>query len=76
MFGTTTAATRTLRRGTFSRGTVHCPKCSTAIHVFKVTDVTDEFSLTCRACGRRSFYSRRDMNVEQFFDRRAKPRAA
>ena len=26
--------------------------------------------------GRRSFHARRDMSVEQFFDRRAKPRAA
>ena len=71
-----TTSTRTLRRGTFSRGTVRCPKCSAAIHVFKVTELTDEFSLTCRSCGRRNFHSRRDVSVEQFFDRRAKPRAA
>jgi hypothetical protein len=71
-----TTSTRTLRRGTFSRGTVHCPKCAAAIHVFKVAELTDEFSLTCHPCGRRSFHARRDMNVEQFFDRRAKPRVA
>ena len=46
------------------------------IHIFKVTDVTDEFSLHCGACGHRRFYLKREMEVEQFIDRRAKPRAA
>jgi hypothetical protein len=70
------ASSRLLRRGTYSRGTLHCPKCSTTIHVFKAAEVTDEFSLHCRACGHRNFYAKRDMSVEQFLDRRAKPRAA
>jgi hypothetical protein len=74
MFGM--ASSRLLRRGTYSRGALHCPKCATTIHVFKVTDVTEEFSLPCRGCGRRNFYAKRDMDVEQFLDRRVKPRAA
>jgi hypothetical protein len=74
MFGM--ASTRLLRRGTYGRGTVHCPNCSAVIHVFKVTEITDEFSLHCRACGRRSFHAKGGMNIEQFLDRRAKPRAA
>ncbi len=67
---------RPTRRGTFSRGTVHCPKCSGAIHVFKIPEISDEFSLSCRACGARSLHAKRDMSVEQFIDRRSKPRAA
>lgn len=74
MFGN--ASSRLPRRGTYIRGTVRCPKCASAIHVFKVTDVTDEFSLHCGKCGHRRFYMKREMNVEQFLDRRAKPRAA
>jgi hypothetical protein len=74
MFGM--SSSRFLRRGTYTRGTVHCPKCKTVIHVYKVTDVTDEFSLHCGGCGHRRFYSKREMGVEQFLDRRTKPRAA
>ena len=74
MFGM--VSSRLLLRGTYSRGTLRCPKCSTTIHVFKVTDITEEFSLPCRECGRRNFYAKRDMNVEQFLERRTKPRAA
>jgi endogenous inhibitor of DNA gyrase (YacG/DUF329 family) len=75
MFITPSQACKTTRRGTFSRGTVHCPTCKTAIHLFKAERVGEEFSANCPRCGRRAFHERRDMAVEQFIDRRSKPRA-
>jgi hypothetical protein len=76
MFIVQNQPSKTTRRGTFSRGTVHCPTCRTAIHLFKAEQVIEEFSANCPRCGRRAFHERRDMEVEQFIDRRAKPRAA
>lgn len=76
MFIALSQAIKNTRRGTFSRGTVHCPSCTTVIHLHKVDKVGREFSATCPRCGRRAFHQRRDMTIEQFIDRRAKPRAA
>jgi ssDNA-binding Zn-finger/Zn-ribbon topoisomerase 1 len=76
MFSAMKQATKTTRRGTFSRGTVHCPNCKTAIHLFKAEQVGEEFSASCSRCGRRAFHERRHMAIEQFVERRAKPRAA
>jgi ssDNA-binding Zn-finger/Zn-ribbon topoisomerase 1 len=76
MFNALTQAFKNTRRGTFSRGTVRCPNCKTAIHLFKAEQVGQEFSANCPRCGRRAFHERRDMAIEQFIERRAKPRAA
>lgn len=76
MFNALNQAFKNTRRRTFSRGTVRCPTCTTAVHLHKVEQVDCEFSASCPRCGRRAFYERRDMAIEQFIDRRAKPRAA
>jgi hypothetical protein len=69
-------AFKNTRRGTFSRGTVKCPACAAAVHLYKVEAVGEEFSTRCPGCGRRAFYRYADMAIEQFLERRAKPRAA
>lgn len=76
MFTTLNQAFKNTRRGTFSRGTVVCPKCTTAIHLHKVDAVGDEFSARCAKCGHRGFYDKHAMMIEQFIERRMKPRAA
>jgi hypothetical protein len=76
MFNALNEAFKNTRRGTFSRGSVRCPTCTTSIHLYKVDKVDSEFSASCPRCGRRAFHDRRDMTIEQFIDRRSKPRTA
>lgn len=76
MFTTLNQAFKHTRRGTFSRGVVACLKCTSAIHLHKVDAVGEEFSARCTKCGTRGFFEKRTMTVEQFIERRMKPRAA
>jgi hypothetical protein len=73
MFPARTAEFR--RRAVYPRGSVACHGCGTAIHVYRLTALPDEFSLRCPACDARDFYRARAMTVEQLPERRRKPRS-
>jgi hypothetical protein len=62
------------RRAVYPRGSVACHACGTAIHVYRLATLPNEFSLRCPACGARDFYSSRVMTIEQMPERRRKPR--
>lgn len=61
-------------RGTFTRGAVSCPKCRAEIPFFRVEAVADDFSLRCSKCGHRGHFRKAEITVQQFPDRRRKPR--
>ena len=63
------------RRAVYPRGVVACHACGTAIHIYRLATLPDEFSLCCPKCGARDFYSSRVLTVEQLSERRRKPRA-
>jgi len=62
------------RRAVYPRGTVACQACGTAIRVYRLTTLPEEFSLRCTDCGARHFYSPRTMQIEEMPERRRKPR--
>jgi hypothetical protein len=62
------------RRAVYPRGSVACHACGTAIHVYRLATLPEEFSLRCAACGARGFYSPGAMMIEQLPERRRTPR--
>jgi len=63
-----------LKKPVYHRGTVTCRKCGTAIFVYRVTAVRDEFSVRCLRCGDRGVYLKREMTIQELPERRRKPR--
>jgi DNA-directed RNA polymerase subunit RPC12/RpoP len=53
---------------------VTCRKCGAPIPVQKLTALADEVSLRCPKCSDRGFYEKRAIVLEEFPERRLKPR--
>jgi hypothetical protein len=68
------ARTQRPKKSVYERGVVHCGKCRAPIYVYRLTALADEFSLQCKRCNNRGFYSKRDISVEALPERRKKPR--
>jgi len=62
------------RKSTYQRGVVTCRKCAAPIPVQKLTALADEVSLRCPKCGDRGLYEKRAIVVEEYPERRMKPR--
>jgi DNA-directed RNA polymerase subunit RPC12/RpoP len=62
------------RKSAYQRGMVTCRKCAAPIPVQKLTDLADEVSLRCPKCGDRGFYAKQAIVVDEFPERRKKPR--
>jgi DNA-directed RNA polymerase subunit RPC12/RpoP len=63
-----------LKKPVYHRGVVACRKCAAPIHVYRLAALGDEFSVRCPRCGERGFYLKREMAIEEFPERRKKPR--
>lgn len=63
-----------VRRSVYPLGIVHCQKCNTPIQIAKPNNIAQEFSVSCKKCGRRSFYSSRTLQIEEMPERRRKSR--
>jgi DNA-directed RNA polymerase subunit RPC12/RpoP len=58
----------------YHRGEFACRKCGMAIHVYKINTLAEEFSVRCPKCGDRGIYLKRRIAIQEFPDRRKKPR--
>ena len=62
------------KKSVYARGTVTCRKCGSAIHIYKLRPLPDEFSVRCARCSERGHYIKRDVAVQELPERRRKPR--
>jgi DNA-directed RNA polymerase subunit RPC12/RpoP len=62
------------KKVTYQRGQVTCRKCGAPIFVYKLATLPDEFSVHCTKCSGRSLYQNREIAIQEFPERRKKPR--
>jgi hypothetical protein len=62
------------KKAVYQRGVIACAKCAAPIHLHKLNTLADEFSVSCRCCGRRMIYSKYSIGIEELPERRRKPR--
>jgi len=62
------------KKTVYQRGVVACRKCGAPIHFYKLAVLAEEFSVRCEHCGDRGVYAKRGIGIEEFPERRRKPR--